>query len=903
MGRAHAIPDVSDDTWPLVGRDGARHAIRAAVHGPGLVIAGQAGTGRTRLARECVDIAADHAIPAMWSTATRSGQSTPLAALTSAARDGQPSLSQFHSDLADRAARAQSGVPLLVVDDAHLLDDASACLLLNMVVREEMALILTVRSGEPAPDAVTALWRDEHLPRLDLDPLTEDDVECLLQSALGGVVGRVSIREIWRHTRGNLPLLRQLVVGALQTGTLREHDGVWVWAGSADLPSGLLDLVLGELNRFGESVREVLDMVALAEPLELSVLADLTTPTAVEQAQELGLVSVAANAGTTHVRLAQPAHSVALRELMPELRAQRLRGRIALALAAADPKDRVSLVQRATLIPDSDLLPDPDLFTRAAQHTLARGDLGLTERLARRAAALSPDFTCRLLLAYSLTWQDRGDEAEELLARLTAETSDDTQLVQAAFVRANNLFWTMGDTGRAHDVLAATHLRLADRDAQLSLTAADGCFHALQGVVEPAGAATELALTSTQLSPQALLMATAGFVVSRALSGRIDEITEVAETAYATERAPQVLRNGLVVMHARALGLAGRIHEAGSLISAQGQIVRLTATPRVLAGAVGHHTLTQGKVDLAVQHLREALARVEDPAVPGSDYGCLIDLATGLAMRGEHQAAQEVLAGLAGARHPGQGYLDTEFELAQAWVHAAAGTLSTACAIAANAAATAAANRMLGYEVLALHTIVRFGDPGPRDRLVELAGIVDGPRAQVAAQHARALSDAAGDDLLLVASRWEELGDTLAAAEAAAQAVRAYAEAGRRGGAHSAQAHLHRLLTQCGSARTPAIQAALAPLPLTAREREIVSLAAQGLPNAAIAAQLVVSVRTVEGHLYRTYAKLGITSRDELTSLPGLSSQLIGVSGHDPNRAFATQPDGRRLHSRNDRRR
>ncbi len=62
------------------------------------------------------------------------------------------------------------------------------------------------------------------------------------------------------------------------------------------------------------------------------------------------------------------------------------------------------------------------------------------------------------------------------------------------------------------------------------------------------------------------------------------------------------------------------------------------------------------------------------------------------------------------------------------------------------------------------------------------------------------------------------------------------------------------------------------PLPLTSREREIVNLAAQGLWNRAIAQRLVVSVRTVEGHLYRAQAKLGTSSRRDLAALLGHDS-------------------------------
>jgi len=51
---------------------------------------------------------------------------------------------------------------------------------------------------------------------------------------------------------------------------------------------------------------------------------------------------------------------------------------------------------------------------------------------------------------------------------------------------------------------------------------------------------------------------------------------------------------------------------------------------------------------------------------------------------------------------------------------------------------------------------------------------------------------------------------------------------------------------------------------LTRREAQLVELAKQGLTNPEIAERLVLSVRTVESHLYRAMQKLGISDRRDL---------------------------------------
>jgi DNA-binding NarL/FixJ family response regulator len=177
---------------------------------------------------------------------------------------------------------------------------------------------------------------------------------------------------------------------------------------------------------------------------------------------------------------------------------------------------------------------------------------------------------------------------------------------------------------------------------------------------------------------------------------------------------------------------------------------------------------------------------------------------------------------------------------------------------------------MDAVEMRALHTAVRFDDRSHTDRLAELAKTLNTPLAEAIAEHARGLADHDGDLLDAAADRFADMGAVALAADAAAQAAREYARTGQRGKEIESSTRAHRLARQ-GGIRTPAVDAAAWPLPITAREREIANLVTAGLSNRQIADRLVVSVRTVEGHVYRIFAKLGIEDRDQLVRLVRLA--------------------------------
>jgi DNA-binding CsgD family transcriptional regulator len=83
----------------------------------------------------------------------------------------------------------------------------------------------------------------------------------------------------------------------------------------------------------------------------------------------------------------------------------------------------------------------------------------------------------------------------------------------------------------------------------------------------------------------------------------------------------------------------------------------------------------------------------------------------------------------------------------------------------------------------------------------------------------------------------------------------------------TAAGRAQRISQSCGGATSPALREVRQPVPLTAREREIISLVAQVLSNRRIAEEMCMSVRTVEGHLYRASRRSGANGRDQLAAL------------------------------------
>lgn len=865
--------------WPLIGRQEELELVTETLGGDagptGVLLAGPAGVGKTRLAREALATLAGRGAALRWAVATESARNLPLGAFAHlvslrGAEAPDPGLVLQYASAALVSGGSAAGV-VLGVDDAHLLDDLSATLIHQLALRRSVPLVVTVRSGERAPDAVTALWKDGHLQRLEVRPLSERETARLVESVLGGPLESLSGSRLYRESQGNVLFLRQLVDGALMTGNLRRTAGVWQWRGASAVTPQLADLIDVRVGQLPDRLHAVVELLAFGEPLGVAVLSELTDRGAVEDAEHHGLITVYTEGQRVEARLGHPLYGEVLRARTSTLRARRLRGRLAEALASTGGRRSGDLLRLAALQLDSETTADPGLLTDAAGQALALFDLSLAERLARAALDAGAGMDASAVLGHILSWQRRPEEAERVLAPLVAAAGSGAQWTRAVFTRAANLFWTLGRAEDGEHALDEAITVCSDQRHRSELRALRTCFALFRNRPAEAAAEGEQLLETADPDDPAMVWAVVGRALALAAMGRTaDSLALIEGWAEVVERHPEAAFHRVTMGFAEvtALRTAARLPEAEHVARRD---LRLSATTWWAAhcGSFfrGQVALDIGLPATATRWCGEALAGFtgHDPA----DWSFLASLFLTQArgMAGEGSAARRALVDAEAAFRPSAEFFEPDLFLARAWVAAAEGVVSEAVELARQGARLAAASGQYGTEVMALHTAVRFGDRTATRRLAQLVSEVDGVRASAAAEHAAALAAADGSALDAVSVRLEHLGALLLAADAAAQAAAVHHAGGQRTRGISSAARASELARRCEHAVTPALRVAARPLPLSDREREVADLVAAGLSNREIAERLVVSVRTVEGHLYHVFTKLGLTDRAALTAL------------------------------------
>ncbi|WP_435282741.1 LuxR family transcriptional regulator AbsR2 [Streptomyces koelreuteriae] len=292
--------------WPFAGREDELELVRRSLTGGrrGIVVTGPAGCGKTRLVTEAV-----RGTDCARAAGTPESRALPFAAFAHLL----PETVTLH-----RAVQLLSGVRTLVVDDAHLLDDASAALVHQLAVHGRTRLLVVATDGTPVPGAISRLWTGELLPRLTLEPPAQEETAQLL-TAGAGPLDPLTVGRLHRLSRGDLRLLRDLL-GAVR-GRLTDVPGTEerAWRGPVPLTTAVRERTAPVLGRTCPRERETLDRLAFAEPLPLRP--DDADLGALEALESDGLIHVD-DAGT--VRLAHPLHGPVLRAAAGRLRARRL---------------------------------------------------------------------------------------------------------------------------------------------------------------------------------------------------------------------------------------------------------------------------------------------------------------------------------------------------------------------------------------------------------------------------------------------------------------------------------------------------------------------------------------------------------------------------------------------------
>jgi DNA-binding CsgD family transcriptional regulator len=807
-------------SWPLTGHSKELRLIQTAVSDPacdGVVIFGDAGVGKSRIARAALSRLAASGCQIRWVAATASARRLPLGALAAWAEpDAHHSLEVVGRVVAEMAAPAGS-TTVVGVDDAPLLDDLSTFVVLQLIQQRLAKVVLTVRDGVPIADGVRELWKSGQFERLDLQPLSKAEMAALVSSAVGGPVDPHAVHRIWQLTQGNPLYLRNIVEQEVAAARLVAPHGYWRWYGDPVVPPGLIALIEERIGLLAEPVGDVVDILAVGEPVDLGLLTRLTDPAAVEEADVHGLIAIE-DGDRALVRLAHPLYGEVRRRRAAVTRLRRLRGLVADELAqTADADDLAQVVRRTTLLLDSDRRPDVDLFVRAARGAARIGDLPLAERLSGAAVRAGATVEAAIVHARALTWLGRGDQAETVLAAI--DVADHTRL---AFMRASNMLWALSDPEGAKRLIGQAAAGMpADQRAHLDAFCA----------------------------------------VHAAAMGQPDEVFRHAEVVVVDE-LPGIIGAETAWALTLAAGEAGRTAEA---VAAADTGYRLTA--RFSDAAYTRFTLTDAHVTALILAGRIAAAVDTAGGFYGFGYRYQHPYATALAVLGHTAAAATALATLDEREFPSWRYLDHERTIALAWLRAAQGAVSTSIQRLRAEAESARTAGRFAVELLCLQTAVQFGDRTCGPRLHQLEDRVDGPRVAVAARFADALHTGDGSGLRSIADEFEDMGDMVAAADAAAHAAIAHRRRGLRGSALACSAHAQGLAERCGGAHTPALRRAAEDLPLTDREREIVLLLGAGLTNREIADTLTLSVRTVENHIYKSMLKTGTSSRDELAAL------------------------------------
>ncbi|SCL73496.1 LuxR C-terminal-related transcriptional regulator [Micromonospora peucetia] len=885
---------------PLTGRDEElADAVRAlwGPAAPGLLIAGPAGVGKTRLAREAATRVRGRRILSVQCSADSAGLALgALAGLLPA--DAGLAAGQGPLQLGLLALRrlADQGPILLSVDDAHQLDPVSLAVLHQAVVENVVALLATMRTDEPIPDVLTALWKDAGVVRIDLAVLDAPTSDALLTAMLDGPVEGQALRRLRDTAAGNPLFLRELVTSAREAGVLDRADGLWRLTGPMTAMPRLSELLRSRLAASDPVEREALELVAAGEPVPLPVAVAIAGDRILEALERRGLITVEP-VEQPMVRLSHPLYGELLRADTPALGRLRHIRRLADAVEAGGTPGEDELLRIARWRLDAGGPVNPQLMLAAAEQAALTREYALAYRLAERAYRAGAAVDAGLAAVRALVHLGHIDEAIALCAELaatagtasavgtgpaaeTARAGGATDRIQVAIQHAEILVHAVDDVRAARAVLDGASQPPDDEATGTGpLAGFDLYLRSYQldcTVIEPA-----LAVFRGANPVATRLAASCAAGCAMLLAGRLAEAEElIAETVPLAHRhtGPSQMQS-LGVPPIVAVLRCYRPDPAGAREMAErGYEASLHPTNPVSQAL---HALTLAQIALFAGRPGTALRWAQEARLVAGEIGMrpVYRWAAGVRMQASVQLGGDTdLAALAADLHQHAAgphslrLFDIEVARAHAWRGAAENDGGAGITALVEAVVGHGRRGAVAVGALGALDLVRLGAAGRAAEL--LASHPPDPRwslGRTIEAYATAARTADAGTLLDVAARFARYGMPLHAAEAATMAGAARMAGGQPTTAARAYVFADTQLALIGEpVSTPALRRRGPITRLTGREHEIVLAAARGEQSRNIAVRLHLSERTVENHLHRAYGKLGIGGRAELRGALGL---------------------------------
>lgn len=796
--------------------------------------------------------------------------------------------------------RVGSGPALLLVDDAHYLDDATSAMLTELVEAgwAKVVAACVPRPGVPRP--LLRMWHEGTAEWFDLEPLTAEQGHELCEALLGGIVLNSTSQGFWTEAGGNTLLLKTLVREAESSGTLVQRNGVWLKTAATPVHTVKLEAVVKlQLMRISAAAREALNLIALAEPVDETLIKVVAGEAAVQELLEQHLIKPGGN-GLPNLRLVNPVYGEVLRSIVP---------------AAQSLQLHRQLISRMDVLEDN-----PDSLLRMVTWSLDCG-ADVPDRLLIRAAVLSAkllesETALRMAAAVrDAQWQSiaqavmarsyfnigRRDEAAAVLAQETQDGDAGASHVVAASVLRAATRAAVGqsasliraeaevlrDWGEQQPGLEGQRTPAAQAAVTLGATVIGLLASSVEGDYERMGPELERVLLHSgtaegSFAPlfRALALALKSEMLCALGRGRQARLLVLEAAALAQPQEndvyfiPEFISARLVICAlavgdwADAKGLLDRYYESSGVSMAS-----LGGAAYVVAGYIA---IRQGKSGDALPLLTAGLEALRD-SDPQNLFGLCAAMAFYAAAGASVPEAERFRTDYRAWGHHGTHLLASQADSFFAAGLELLNADGSGVALLHQNADAAAKQNATYLELHALELALGLGDTGSLDRFCEAAAATEGEWAQALAEYGTALQFGG-------AARYVAAGEKLQAATVYHLAAKAYGaalEAADRGNSKELSAVARAGLAHCneelGQGSEEAQNESVVPK-LTRREWDIVNLAVQGLSDRQIADTLLISVRTVEGHLYRCYSKLGITGRDELAGAAAVAQGAPSTS-------------------------